>query len=157
MGWTNSHLYRFEILGIAYADPELVCENPDCFVGVDSLEAKVSEIVPQSGVRFKFSYKYDFGDCWEHEVLFEGCLAMDEAVRYPLCLEGERACPPEDVGGVFGYDEFLEAIADSEHEEHMEWKEWAGGSFDPEHFDCKVATQTMQRGLPNWRKLATQH
>ena len=87
-------------------------------------------------------------------MLFEGCLAMDEGVRYPLCLEGERACPPEDVGGISGYEGFLEAIADPLHEEHFEWREWAGWDFDPEHFDPKRATRSMQRGLPNWRQFA---
>jgi hypothetical protein len=153
MGWTNSHLHRFEILGIVHGDPELLCGNPDCFAGTNSLEAMVSEIVPQSGVRFSFSYEYDFGDRWQHEVLFEGCLAADQGVRYPLCLEGERACPPEDVGGVSGYEEFLEAIADPSHAEHEEWMIWAGGDFDPTRFDPKAASQAMQRGLPDWRQL----
>ncbi len=154
MGWTNSHLHQFEIQGMIHGDPELVCDNPDCFVGVNSRETKVSQIVPRSGARFQFSYEYDFGDGWVHEVLFEGCLERTKGVRYPLCLEGERACPPEDVGGVTGYAEFLSAIADPEHEEHLSWKEWAGWDFDPEHFDPERATRRMQRGLPDWRSFA---
>jgi hypothetical protein len=153
MGWTNSHLHRFEIQGIVCGDPELVCDNPESFVGINSREAMVSQMVPQSGSRFQFSYEYDFGDCWRHEVLFEGCLASDRGVRYPKCLEGERCCPPEDVGGVSGYEEFLEVIADRSHSEHNEWMIWAGGDFDPERFDPKVATRDMQQGLPDWRQL----
>ncbi len=157
MGWTNSHLHRFEILGIVYGDPVLLCDDPDCFVGTNSLETKVSEIVPQSGVRIRFSYEYDFGDCWKHDILFEGCLAAAGGGRYPLCVEGERACPPEDVGGIPGYEEFLEVIADPSHEEHEEWKVWAGGDFDPAHFDPKSTTKSMQRGLPDWRQLEAMH
>ena len=153
MGWTNSHLHRFEILGIVHGDPELLCGNPDCFVGTNSLETMVSEIVPQSGVRFHFSYEYDFGDRWQHEVLFEGCLSANQGVRYPLCLEGERACPPEDVGGVSGYEGFLEVIADPSHAEHEEWIKWVGGDYDPTRFDPKAASKAMQRGLPDWRQL----
>jgi hypothetical protein len=156
MGWTNSHLHRFEIQGIACGDPELICDDPDSFVGTNSLETMVSDIVPQSGARFQFSYEYDFGDCWRHDVLFEGCLPTDHGVRYPLCLEGERACPPEDVGGVDGYEEFLEVIADPSHPEHEEWMTWAGGDFDPTRFDAKAATKEMQRGLPDWRQLERQ-
>jgi len=86
IGWTNSHLHRFEILGIVHGDPELLCGNPDSFVGTNSLETMVSDIVAPSGVRFHFSYEYDFGDCWRHEVLFEGCLPAQQGLRYPLCL-----------------------------------------------------------------------
>ncbi len=157
MGWTNSHLHRFEIQGIVCGDPELLCDDPECFVGTNSRETMVSDIVPQSGARFQFSYEYDFGDRWRHEVLFEGCLPADQGVRYPLCLEGERACPPEDVGGVSGYEEFLEVIADASHPEHEEWMTWAGGDFDPTRFDPKATTKDMLRGLPDWRQLKPQY
>jgi len=153
MGWTNSHLHRFEIEGLVCGDPELLCDDPECFVGTNSLETMVSDIVPRSGARFLLSYEYDFGDRWRHEVVFEGCLPMDQGVRYPLCLEGERACPPEDVGGVDGYEEFLEVISDPSHAEHKEWMSWAGGDFDASRLDAKAATKDMQRGLPDWRQL----
>lgn len=153
MGWTNSHLHQFEIQGIVHGDPELVCDNPDSFVGDNSLETRVSDIVPESGARFCFSYEYDFGDRWRHDVLFEGCLAAEPGVRYPLCLEGERACPPEDVGGIYGYEDFLKVIADPSHPEYKEWMTWAGGDFDPARFDPSAATNEMQQGLPDWRKL----
>jgi len=74
--------------------------------------------------------------------------------RYPLCLEGERACPPEDVGGTSGYEEFLVSIADPDDDRHQERLEWIGGSFDPENFDPVKATKRMRRGLPDWRKMA---
>jgi len=150
MGWTNSHLHQFEIDGDRYGDPELLeCGEPDHDY-IDSTVTKISEIVPQDGKRFRFDYEYDFGDGWEHEVLFEGCLRAEKGVRYPLCLEGERCCPPEDVGGIWGYTEFLEAIADPQHEEHERLLEWAG-PFDPEAFSAEKATKVMRRGLPDWR------
>jgi hypothetical protein len=83
--------------------------------------------------------------------MFEGCLRAERGKRYPVCVEGARACPPEDVGGVWGYQEFLEAITDPEHEDHDGLLEWAGGSFDPEAFDPAAATREMRRGLPDWR------
>ena len=156
MGWTNSHLHQFEIQGIVCGDPELLCDDADSFVGTNSLETMLSDIVPQSGARFRFSYEYDFGDRWEHEVLFEGCLPTDQGVRYPQCVEGERACPPEDVGGVDGYAEFLAAIVDADHSEHKSWMAWSGCDFDPNRFDVHAATQDMRRGLPDWRKLERQ-
>ena len=113
---------------------------------------KISEIVPQSGSRSAFRYEYDFGDSWHHEVLFEGCLRAEKGVRYPICVEGERACPPEDVGGVWGYAEFLGVLADPKHEDHAHFTQWAG-PFNADEFDPKTATKKMRRGLPNWRRI----
>ena len=153
MGWTNSHLHQFKIGGVIYGDPELLCEGwQDEEPPVNSLRTKVRKIVPADGKRFRFDYEYDFGDGWEHEILFEGCLRTEKGLRYPLCVEGERTCPPEDVGGTYGYANFLKAIADPNHEEHDFFMEWSG-PFDPEAFDAEVATREMQRGLPNWREM----
>jgi hypothetical protein len=153
MGWTNSHLHQFEINGERHGDLELLDDGFDDFECVDSTTTMVSDIVPKSGERCAFKYEYDFGDGWEHEVLFEGCPPIEKRKKYPLCLEGERACPPEDVGGVLGYQDFLAAIADPKHEEHETLIEWSGGSFSPEHFDPKKATREMKKGLPDWRTM----
>lgn len=84
--------------------------------------------------------------------MFEGCLQAKQGQRYPVCVEGERACPPEDVGGVWGYADFLDAIADPKHEQHDELLQWSG-PFDPEAFDAVKATKRMRRGLPDWRRM----
>jgi Plasmid pRiA4b ORF-3-like protein len=151
MGWTNSHLHQFEIDGERFGDPELIDDGFEDFECVDSTVTKISKVVPQEGSRFQFTYEYDFGDGWQHEVLFEGCLRAEKGGRYPICVEGERSCPPEDVGGVGGYAEFLEAVADPKHEQHDDFVEWAGG-FHPEEFDAGKTTKTMRRGLPDWRQ-----
>jgi len=154
MGWTNSHLHHFQINDKLYGDPWLLNQN---FVEMNYTSSRVttlSKILPRSGKRFHFEYEYDFGDCWTHEVLFEGCLRAEPGQRYPLCLEGERACPPEDAGGISGYEEFLAVIADPDDEEHEQFLTWVGGSFDPEVFDPEKATKRMRRGLPDWRKMA---
>ncbi len=153
MGWTNSHLHQFEINGVVYGDPELLYEGwEDEEPPVDSLETRISQVVPKDGKPFRFDYEYDFGDGWEHEILFEGCLCAEKGVRYPLCVEGERACPPEDVGGPPGYEEYLESLSNPDHEEWEETSDWRG-PFRPEHFDVPAATKAMRRGLPNWRKM----
>lgn len=151
MGWTNSHLHQFEIDGERYGDPELLDDGFEDFECVDSTVTKISEIVPKDGKRFQFTYEYDFGDDWKHEVLFEGCLRAEKGQRYPICVEGERACPPEDVGGVWGYAEYLDALADPKHEQHEEMLQWRG-PFDAEKFDADKATKAMRRGLPDWRQ-----
>jgi hypothetical protein len=119
----------------------------------DSTRTKISAILPTTGKRFRFGYEYDFGDSWQHDVLFEGCVRADKGQRHPLCLEGAGACPPEDVGGTGGYVEFLAAMADPQHNRHEEFREWIGGSFDPDAFDAAKATKRMRRGLPDWRRM----
>jgi Plasmid pRiA4b ORF-3-like protein len=153
MGWTNSHLHQFTIAGERYGDPELLNDDFDDFECIDSRKTMLSQILPASGKRLKFKYEYDFGDSWEHEVVLESSRPPESGKKYPLCVEGERACPPEDVGGGWGYEEFLAAIADPKHEEHESMLEWCGGSFTPDAFDPAEATRRMAKGLPDWRKM----
>lgn len=153
MGWTNSHLHQFHINGERFGDPALLGNESEDSDYIDSTKTLLSAILPKTGKRFAFKYEYDFGDGWQHEVLFEGSPPVDPQAKYPLCLEGERACPPEDCGGVWGYADFLEAIRDPKHEEHEAMLEWIGGRFDPEKFDVKRATQAMKKGLPDWRRM----
>jgi hypothetical protein len=144
MSWTNSHLHQFEINGLRYGNPELFDDDYDC---VDSTETLLSALLPEP---FAFCYEYDFGDGWKHEILFEGRPPLEPGARYPTCLEGKRACPPEDCGGVWGYRDLLSAIADPKHVEHERMLEWCGG-FLPDVFDPAKATRRMRKGLPNWR------
>jgi hypothetical protein len=151
MGWTNSHMHHFRIDGKLYGDPMLLAETFEELNYADSTRTRLSDIFLEGGQRFRF--EYDFGDGWQHEVLFEGRLGAEPGKRYPLCVEGARACPPEDVGGVWGYVDFLEAIADPEDERHEELREWVGRKFDPEAFDPAKATRRMRSGLPDWREM----
>jgi hypothetical protein len=131
MGWGNCHLYEFRThLGHwSSADPGL---------GVpDALPAEtttVAQLRRRGGAR-KFEYVYDFGDNWEHTVQVEAVIAGEPEGRYPRLLKARGACPPEDVGGVWGYAEFCQAIADPKHEQHEEMREWHGPGFDPSKVD----------------------
>jgi hypothetical protein len=153
MGWSNSHLHQFKLGEQLYGDPELMQENFEELEYLDSTTTKISDILPKKGKRFSFVYEYDFGDSWEHEVLVEGVVQSESKVKYPLCLEGARACPPDDCGGVWGYADFLEAIHNKDHEQHEEMLEWIGGRFDSEDFDPAKATKAMKEGLPDWRRM----
>jgi hypothetical protein len=152
MGWTNSHLHHFRIGGKLYGDPMLMEETFEELNYADSTTTLLSDVLPKDGKPFRFEYEYDFGDGWQHEILFEGNPRAEPGRRYPLCLEGQRACPPDDVGGAWGYIDFVAAITDPEHEEHDEMREWVGRDFDPEAFDPAAATRAMKRGLPDWRQ-----
>jgi hypothetical protein len=153
MGWTNSHLHDFRIGEQLYGDPDLMQENFEEFDYKNSRTTRISTLVPRGGKPLRFGYQYDFGDSWQHEVLFEGIVPAEAKTKYPLCVDGARACPPEDCGGIGSYAYFLEAIQDPEHERHDELVQWVGGEFDPEAFDATKATREMRRGLPDdWRK-----
>ena len=154
MGWTNSHLHHFRIGEQLYGDPLLMQENFEDMDYKDSTTTKISDILPKTGKRFRFQYEYDFGDSWYHEVLFEGVMRAEAKVKYPRCVEGARACPPEDCGGIWGYADFVDAIQNPDNPKHEEMLEWVGGRFDPEAFDPMKATRAMRKGLPDWRSMA---
>ncbi|MBS0265621.1 MAG: plasmid pRiA4b ORF-3 family protein, partial [Planctomycetes bacterium] len=151
MGWENCHLHEFDIQGERYGDPQLLSEGVGDFVGIDSTKTRLSDILPAGTQPLGFRYTYDFGDGWDHDILYEGRPPCDPQVKYPVCLEGANACPPEDSGGVPGYENLLEALRDPKHEDHERLCEWVGDDFDPAAFDEKAATKAMQRGLPDWR------
>lgn len=150
MGWTNSHLHLFQIGEQRYVDPELFEEDWSETEYQDSTTTRLTDVLPTDGAPLHIRYEYDFGDGWIHDVLFEGVRPAEPGVKYPICLEGKRACPPEDVGGLRGYADYLEALADPTHEEHEMMLEW-NGPFDPEAFDAEQAGRAMRRGLPDWR------
>lgn len=141
MGWTNSHLYRFEIGAREYAEP-----NPENdFYELpfrSSTRARLGSLVTQPGTRF--IYEYDFGDSWIHELVLERILKHETGKRYPVCLAGDRACPPEDCGGTQGYAELLEIIGNPEHEEYLDTMTWVGGHFDPGVFDITTVNRELE-------------
>lgn len=139
MGWTDSHLHEFEIVNTATSKKVVIG------IPVESFD---DDRDVQAGWEYKIAsyftmdnraaiYLYDFGDDWRHTVRLEKILAREKNRRYPVCIDGERACPPEDCGGVWGYQEFVKTVTDPTHEGHDEMLEWIGGSFDPEYFDPK--------------------
>ena len=139
MGWGNCHLYAFEVDCVGYTDPKMGSDLDYC----DSHSRKLSQIASQGSKRF--TYQYDFGDHWEHAVEIEKTLPAERKFKYPRCIDGKRACPPEDCGGAYGYEEFLEAIQNRNDEQHDEMLEWVGGKFAPEAFDIRRVNRTLQR------------
>jgi hypothetical protein len=99
--------------------------------------------------RSVLKYLYDGGDCWMHKVVVEDIVEPEPKRSYPVCLEGERACPPEDCGGTPGYYDLLDAMADRKHPEHKNLTEWLGGKFDPEKFDLREVNKALRKiGMP---------
>jgi hypothetical protein len=94
-----------------------------------------------------FTYEYDFGDGWDHQLLIEDILKRDLEKQYPVCLEGENACPREDSGGPFGYAEMMEIIRNPAHPEYRSTKTWLGKGFDAHKFDLKSVNKRLSRML----------
>ena len=139
IGWQQSHLYSFDVGGTSYTDHAIA---PDLDME-DAARARLSHLnLEEKG---KFRYTYDFGDNWEHDVLVEKVLPPEVGRPTASCLGGKRAGPPEDVGGPWGFDDFLAAIADPKHEQHDEMMEWSGGHYDPEWFDLEGVNKTLRR------------
>jgi len=138
MGWTDAHLHQFIIDGVEYGLPD-----PDFADAMRSEQRiKLERVVTTE--KDRFVYEYDFGDSWTHILLVEKILPPDPEVHYPRCLAGKRACPPEDVGGVWGYAAFLEAVGTRDHPEHDDMLAWCGGAFDPDAFSRDDVNQALK-------------
>ncbi|MCC5993767.1 MAG: plasmid pRiA4b ORF-3 family protein [Rhodobacteraceae bacterium] len=129
MRWEYAHLYEFRAGERVYGDP---------FPG---MESPLQRVYKASGIRLNqlidrhvtnFLYVYDFGDDWRHRITVEDVRDGDPDTDYPVFVEGARRAPPEDVGGLPGFEEFLKAMGNRRHPQHAELTEWAGGGFDPE-------------------------
>jgi len=144
-GWTDSHLHEFDAAGRIIGEPDPEDEDPP----EDEAGVTLSEILSRKGDAFV--YLYDYGEGWEHSIVLENKLDADPELVYPACVAGDRSGPPEDCGGVDGYEAFLEAISDPKHEEHEEMLEWIGGEFDPEKFDMDWINELLEAiGRTEW-------
>ncbi len=139
MGWTDSHLHEFEIAGEHYGIPD-----PDDAFGPPVVSEARAKLGKSLGNMASFRYVYDFGDDWEHKIKVEK-VGPPEACTTPIYLGGANACPPEDVGGPYGYADFLEAIGDPAHPEHQQMRDWIGQEFDPKAIDHGMIESRLQR------------
>jgi hypothetical protein len=142
MGWEDYHMHAFADGSSEYglADPELGHR--------DERKATLDRLLKREGERIL--YTYDFGDNWEHGIVVEKAFAAEPGVRYPVCLAGKGACPPEDCGGVWGYEHLREVLADSADGEHKEMLGWLGlqtaAEFDPARFDVDEVNRALGSG-----------
>ena len=144
MGWTNSHLHLFAIDGNLYGipDDEWPEDRPLLPDEGYTLDAVLGSTVKS------FLHEYDFGDGWHHGVTVQAVeLADPQRNGWAMCLAGANACPPEDVGGLGGYAEFLQVIGNPSHEEHDAMWRWNGGPFDPKGFDVNSANRAIRDWL----------
>lgn len=139
MGWTDSHLHEFVVGGVRIGVPDPEYGDED--VRLES-RVRLATLIPNTK---RFRYQYDFGDSWDHDITIEKVLDPDPNQPYPHCVKGKRACPPEDVGGTWGYENFLEIMKDPTHPEYETYFIWSGGEFDPQAFDEADVNQVLHR------------
>ncbi|MBD2872270.1 plasmid pRiA4b ORF-3 family protein [Paenibacillus arenilitoris] len=142
MGWYNSHLYEFEINGHRIEMPDETGYAFSDEVGLNAREEIVSSHLNKKNT--VFTYMYDFGDGWSHRIKLEQIDVQSDELT-AACLDGERACPVEDVGGPWGHQNLLEILANPRHPEYEEMREWAGGSYDPEFFDRDMVNEGLRQ------------
>jgi hypothetical protein len=135
MGWHDSHLHVFDIGGEAFGDRRSVDDV------ADEKRPTLNDLLRSSAVLFR--YTYDFGDNWEHTIAFEKSELAVEGETYPVCIAGKRNCPPEDCGGVWGYQQLLGILADPKHPEYADQVHWIGEEFDPNEFNLERANSVL--------------
>lgn len=142
MGWEDSHLHSFDVGGIQIGIPD-----PDQFPFKEQVQTEKQYTLDRvARTEMRFTYLYDFGDGWTHEILVEEVTTGE--LDAPHCVAGERACPPEDCGGVPGYDELVQALADKTHERHEELAAWIPDGWSPERFDLEWSDRLVARHRP---------
>jgi hypothetical protein len=144
MGWDDSHLYQFETPSGRFADSRVELEETG-----NSRTANLKSVL--AGPRSIIQYEYDFGDGWDHQILLEKVVELDDPVL-ALCLGGARACPPEDCGGPWGYANMLAILKDPKHPEYEDMSEWIGPGFDLEAFDVEAINKQLARLAPQPKK-----
>jgi hypothetical protein len=153
MGWLDYHLHEFRVLDAKNKVKEIgipIDEEPGQRPLIPSWRVRVSDHFNHRQYHaLPALYVYDFGDDWEHAIMYEDEQPAEESVTYPRCVGGARRCPPEDCGGVHGYMEFLAAISDPGHAERESLLTWAGGSYDPDEFD--PAAVRFDDPLKRWK------
>lgn len=143
LGWTNSHLWEIRVRDVGWGIPDPGWPDGP----LDGRKATLLTVVGDTGAK-TLHYLYDFGDGWEHTVKIERLVEADPQTKYPILLEATGRCPPEDVGGPWGYEECLEAIADPDHERYEELIDWWPDNFDPDKVpvnDLKAAVASLAK------------
>jgi len=149
MGWTNSHLYEILAGGVGWSTPYPDADWASDFL--DARKARLGDIIEDIGSK-TLKYLYDFGDGWEHTIKIERLIDRESGILYPRLIKATGHCPPEDVGGPWGYAEFLDAIANPTHERHREFKEWFVDDFNPHVVDVDSLSVELTELAQRWSR-----
>jgi hypothetical protein len=152
MPWWNYHLYEFRVRDHRWGLPAPDFDWPGMPRVLPAKGATLAELIATTRAK-TFKYLYDFGDGWEHNVKIGRVCESVPDVAYPRLIEASGRCPPEDVGGPWGYAEYLEAMADPNHERHAEMVDWRGPNFDPNMVDVVAIEKDLAKLAKRWSRL----
>lgn len=140
MGWESYHMHQFEAHGKVYGsvEGEAAIDLEDV---LDQRKFKLHQLLATA--KDAITYTYDFGDDWQHKIVVEKVLPWDPNTPQPQVIKAKGACPPEDVGGIWGYNDFLAAVKDPKNPDHEELLDWCGGEFDPNAYDLDLVNQRL--------------
>lgn len=147
MGWTNTHLYEIRARDVGWGIPDRDWGNGP----LDARKARLAAVLEDVGAK-TLRYLYDFGDRWEHTIKVERLIDPEPGALYPRLIEASGRCPPEDIGGPWGYAEYLEAIGNPKHERHAEFKEWLAEDFDPNFVDASWLAEKVNALAKRWSR-----
>jgi len=150
MGWTNLHMHQFCVCGecIGAPDPDDLGDGP----AFNERKFRLEQIAQATS---RFTYEYDFGDGWTHDIIIERAEVVAELLPDQICLEGRRACPPEDCGGPYGYANLVEALSNPKHPGYAEQREWVGSHWHPDAFDLDAVNKQLGPLAARWRPKGT--
>ena len=143
MPWMNCHMHQFIVGRTCYGKLDREFARMGMSETLNEKKYTVADLAPAA--KKKFIYEYDFGDGWQHDVVAEKVLPPDAAFKHPTCLAGANACPPDDCGGIPGYYNLLETLANPKHPDHADLKEWIGGAWDAARFDLEDTNKRLKR------------
>jgi hypothetical protein len=147
MGWTNTHLYEIRARDVGWGIPDRDWGDGP----LDARKARLAAVLEDVGAK-TLRYLYDFGDRWEHTIKVERLIDPEPGALYPRLIEASGRCPPEDIGGPWGYAEYLEAIGNPKHERHAEFKEWLAEDFDPNFVDASWLAEKVNALAKRWSR-----
>ena len=143
MGWDNSHLHQFIKNKTFYTRKMEDDMTWGDLNNVDYKGLKISDLLKNEND--KIDYEYDFGDSWHHDIDLEKILETIEKTKYPTCIDGKLACPPEDCGGIWGYSDLLKVLNNPGHKDYADLLDWLDGEFDPNYFNIEKTNLNLKR------------
>ena len=148
LGWTNSHLTEIRARDVSWGRVD-----PDWGDGpLDAAKSRLIDVIEDTSAK-TLKYLYDFGDGWEHTVKIERIADAVPGRQYPILIDATGRCPPEDVGGPWGYSDLLKILADPRHERYTEMTEWVGGAFDPLAMKIADHTKAVDALARKWARM----
>jgi hypothetical protein len=143
MGWKNYHMFEFNIEGYRIGEIDEEERNYGSGKLLDANAVTLKDIITQK--KDIINYEYDFGDGWQHQIKVDEFLSVSKSIKYPICINGQMNCPPEDCGGIHAFYNSLDILKNKTHEEYKEMYQWFPKKYDSEKFDIEKVNRQLKK------------